>query len=300
MRLSKIKYNFLNYALINNLFRRIKYIYNNSIKIILKIFLLIIVIILIVFIGLKIFKPNLISLINSKSQSLFFKSFNLDNLDFKDIEINGNNRVSRDEIIIAIENYKNNLEKNPNIDGNNTIQNIQNLIDELKIKFPWIDKITLKRILPDKLKIEIIEYQPFAIWFDNDKKFIIDKEGNAIDYRDEYEKNAEFQNMIVLSGKNANNNVKSLFNILTIDSNLNDKIYSATWIGNRRWDIRFYDGLLVKLPEVEISKAWNELIKIYDLYQHDRNIKSIDLRVDGKIYLQYFNKKSQENNVVKS
>ena len=58
-----------------------------------------------------------------------------------------------------------------------------------------------------------------------------------------------------------------MFNILVINSEISQDIYSANWVGNRRWDIRFFDGLLVKLPEIEISDAWSDLIKIYSTNQ---------------------------------
>ena len=212
------------------------------------------------------------------------------------INISGNKRVKNEEIIEIIKNFE--IEKGSLIKKNkeniDLVLLVQNLIDEIKLKLNWVDKVTIKRLMPNILNVEIVEYQPFAIWIDDDKKFIIDKEGNSIPFLDEYENNDEFKNMIILSGKNANQNAKSLFNILVINSEISQDIYSANWVGNRRWDIRFFDGLLVKLPEIEISEAWNELIKIYSSSKNDKAIKSIDLRVDGKIYFQYYNKKSPE------
>ncbi|MFM8186629.1 MAG: cell division protein FtsQ/DivIB, partial [Alphaproteobacteria bacterium] len=189
---------------------------------------------------------------------------------------------------------------NKNLSDSQAIPLAQNLIDEIKSKILWIDKITIKRIMPDIINIEVIEYKPFAIWLDNDKKFIIDKDGNPVPFLEEYESNEEFKNMIILSGKNANKNVKSLFNILSIDAELSKEIYSANWVGNRRWDVRFFDGLLVKLPEDNIAEAWENLLKLYELSSIDKSIKSIDLRVFGKIYIQYLNKKPNEIETIKS
>ena len=93
--------------------------------------------------------------------------------------------------------------------------------------------------------------------------------------------------MIILSGNNANNHAISLFNIFTIDPNLSRNVYSATWVGNRRWDIRFENGLLIKLPENDISIAWQNLIKIYNMPGSIIGLKMIDLRIKDKIYLQY-------------
>jgi cell division protein FtsQ len=93
--------------------------------------------------------------------------------------------------------------------------------------------------------------------------------------------------MLILSGKGANINAKSIFNIFAIDPNLSSNVYSATWISNRRWDIRFENGLLVKLPEDNISDAWKRLIKINNMPGSILGLKIIDLRLGDKVYLEY-------------
>ncbi len=93
--------------------------------------------------------------------------------------------------------------------------------------------------------------------------------------------------MVILSGKGANLHAQSLFNIFTIDPNLSANVYSATWIGDRRWDIRLENGLLIKLPENNLSDAWRNLIKIYHMPGSILGLKIIDLRVSDKIYLEY-------------
>ena len=52
--------------------------------------------------------------------------------------------------------------------------------------------------------------------------------------------------MLILSGLDANLNVKSFFNILAIDEILSNEVYSATWVGRRRWDICLVNGTLIK------------------------------------------------------
>jgi cell division protein FtsQ len=97
----------------------------------------------------------------------------------------------------------------------------------------------------------------------------------------------KFQHMVILSGKGANNNAKSLFNIFASDPNLSANVYSATWVSNRRWDIRFDNGLLIKLPENNISEAWQRLIRIYNMPGSIVGLKNIDLRISDKTYLEY-------------
>lgn len=126
---------------------------------------------------------------------------------------------------------------------------------------------------------------------------MIDKDGNAIIFKNEKLDSEEFKNMIIISGDNANNNIRSLFNIIATNPEISDNIYSANWIGNRRWDIRFFNGLLVKMPEIDISESWHQFTKIYK-NENSENIKSIDLRIKNKIYIEYKNntENSQINN----
>lgn len=302
MRIKNLQQNIKNFFLTNSFLRKIKNILNNFIKpILLRSFLVLIGVIFILLIAIKIYNPKLINQIKNKGSHYFYRYFQLDNFKFSSINISGNKRVLDEEIIMIIKNFE--LEKGSltklKSDNSDSIPLMQNLIDEIKSKLSWIDKIRIKRLMPDILNVEIEEYQPFAIWINDDEKFIIDKEGNSIPFLKEYERSEEFKNMIILSGRGANQNAKSLFNILVINSEISQDIYSANWVGNRRWDIRFFDGLLVKLPEIEISNAWHDLIKIYSASKNDKAIKSIDLRVSGKIYLQYYNKKSFEINLRK-
>ena len=291
-----------NFFLTNFFWRKIKITLNGFIKpILLRVFFGCFAITFIALIAIQIYKPKLLDQIKNKSANYFYRYFKLDNFEFSSIHISGNKRVKDEEIIAIIKNFE--LEKGAligkNLDNIDLLPLVQNLIDKIKSQLNWIDKVTIKRLMPDILNIEVEEYKPFAIWINNDKKFIIDKEGNSIPFLEEYEQSEEFKNMIILSGNGANENAKSLFNILVINSEISQDIYSANWVGNRRWDIRFFDGLLVKLPEIEISNAWNDLIKIYSASKNDKAIKSIDLRVSGKIYLQYYNKKSFEINLHK-
>ncbi len=291
------------FILTNYFSKKIKFLYKNFCQNFLgKILFLFLISIVIVICVINFFKPKIIEEIKFIFYAKLINKLQLNNFNFSIVNITGANRVKKQEIIDIIKNFDDgkSLMINKNLSDSQATPLAQNLIDEIKSKISWIDKITIKRIIPDIINIEVIEYQPFAIWLDNEKKFIIDKDGNPVPFLEEYESSEEFKNMIILSGKNANKNVKSLFNILSIDADLSKEIYSANWVGNRRWDIRFFDGLIVKLPEDNIAEAWENLLKLYELSGIDKSIKSIDLRVSGKIYIQYLNIKPNEIDTIKS
>jgi len=280
--MNKIKIKNKDLFLTNPLLRKFKIFVNQVLKpFLLKFLLLVLGLIIIVIISLKLFKPSFIEKSLVKTKFYFLHYLNLDNYQFQEIKIFGNKRVFNEQIIDIVKKTQDKIF----VDNEEYQPLIQNLIDEIKANLPWVNQITISRNMPNILNVYITEYEPFAIWNSDDKKFIIDKDGNPVLLEDQNNLE-EFKDMIILSGRGANTHAKALFNILAINPALSDKIYSATWVGDRRWNIRFDNGLLVKMPEDEIYDAWQKMIKINSQGQIDQ-YKVIDLRIVGKIYIEY-------------
>jgi len=270
----KIQQKIHNFFLTNILLRRVRIFFSQKVKpILIKFGLVLAFLLILVFISLKLFKPDILQKFYSQSRVYFFTQLNSNYGELAQINIVGNSRVSKDQIITAINESK---KSKPEF-------LIQNLVDEIKTQLPWVSQITITRSLPNTLNITIIEFAPFAIWQNDGRKYLIDKDGNIVPFEDQ----EEFRNMVTLSGKGANTNVRSLFNIFVIDPKLSENVFSATWVGDRRWDIRFENGLLIKLPENNISEAWQRLIKINNMHGSLLGLKIIDLRIADKIYLEY-------------
>ena len=254
-----------------------------------KISLAILLLIVVIFFGLKLFKPQVLAKIQLATSAYFFRYLHLDNYDFSTIKVSGNQRVTSEEIIAAVAKAKITFAKNVAKNTNETL--IQTLAKELKQDLPWINQINITRTLPNSLNIAVTEFEPFAIWQNNGQKYVIDKDGNKVKIDND---NAEFDHLVILSGNGANVNVKSLFNIFVINPEFSTKIYSATWVGNRRWDIRFENGLLVKLSANNLQESWQNLIKIYNMQKSLTNLQVIDLRIEKKIYLKYSDSEIKE------
>jgi len=279
--MSNIREKIRGFFITNSFLRKVKGLFRYKIiPFVIKALLLLVTLLLLTFATLKLFKPKILESVYTKSTFYFFHYLNLDNYDFDQINISGNSRVSSEQILLVVNSAKKNFLKNPNSDYRPLIQNI---IDEMKAKLPWINTVVVSRSMPNILNISVSEYQPFAIWQNDGKKYIIDKDGNTVPFHAE----EEFEKMIILSGNSANIHARSLFNIFAVNSDLSVNVYSATWVGNRRWDIRLENGLLIKLPENNISDAWASLIKIYKMPGSIAGLKMIDLRIKDKIYLEY-------------
>jgi cell division septal protein FtsQ len=200
------------------------------------------------------------------------------------INISGNKYTDYEDIASLARKY---VVNDKNLNNKKMIEMLKNEIHDL----PWVQDVVIGVSLQDSLNIYITEQQPFAIWEDlslgQEKKYIVSKSGQII-ATDNTEK---FGNLVILAGHNAYKNVRSLFNILAIDPDISKNVYSATWVGGRRWDIRFESGLLIKLPsgnsDNDMKDAWDSLIKIYNMPGSLIDLKTIDLRIANKIYLEY-------------
>jgi len=284
--LKKIREKFYNHLAQNQFLRRIKSFINIKLfPFIIKSFAAFLALIIVIVILIKIFRPIYLDKIYQKSFFYFFHYLNLDNQDFSEVKIIGNVRTPTQEIEAIFYSVSKDFQQNEFKKSSQESYEplIKKLIVEIKSNLPWIDKIVISRSMPNLISIDVVEYEPFAIWQDGDKKYVTDKDGNIVFVNDI----AEFKHLVILSGKGANAHAKSLFNIFTIDPTLSSRVYSATWLGGRRWDIRFDNGLLIKLPEDNISDAWHSLIKIYTMPGSILGLKVIDLRVAGKVYLEY-------------
>lgn len=102
--------------------------------------------------------------------------FNSDN-----IEIEGNKYVESEHIIKALE-----VNNNKNIFR----YNIKDM-EEILLNNKYIDKVEIKRLLPNILKVSIIEKEIVANLYNEEIYCYIDKEGNFIDEIDENNKDNE-------------------------------------------------------------------------------------------------------------
>ena len=102
--------------------------------------------------------------------------FNSDN-----IEIEGNKYVESEYIIKALE-----VNNNKNIFR----YNIKDM-EEILLNNKYIDKVEIKRLLPNTLKVSIIEKEIVAKLYNEEIYCYIDKEGNFIDEIDENNKDNE-------------------------------------------------------------------------------------------------------------
>ncbi len=113
------------------------------------------------------------------------------------------------------------------------------------MQYSWIEDARVSRRLPDTLAIEIIERKPAAVWQNNQKLTLIDSKGVALERVDP----KAMPDLPLVIGQNANEQVADLTDLLDTAHSIKSSLSGATWVGNRRWDLRFKSGEVLALPE---------------------------------------------------
>ncbi len=111
--------------------------------------------------------------------------------------------------------------------------------------YGWIADARVSRRWPDTLVVDIVERKPAAIWQNNQKLSLIDNEGVVL----ERVNPSAMPDLPVVIGTSANKQVADLNELLDAVPALKPMLAGATWVGNRRWDIRFQSGETLALPE---------------------------------------------------
>jgi cell division protein FtsQ len=150
------------------------------------------------------------------------------------------------------------------------------------LTIPWIEHAVVTRVLPDSLRVTIQERIPIAVWQHQGKLQLIDSHGTIFRTDDM----RPFTDKLLLVGENAPSHLQALLVLLNLMPELKDSIKSAVWLGDRRWNLRFQNGLDVKLPEQDTDKAILQLLVLHRKQPlQESGIRSIDMRIKGKIYV---------------
>ena len=113
------------------------------------------------------------------------------------------------------------------------------------LQFGWIREARVSRRWPDTLVIDVEERRPSAIWQNEGRLSLIDAEGVVL----EPVRVEAMPQLLSVVGTAANRHIPELAALLEAAPRLRPLLESATWVGERRWDLRFSSGEQLMLPE---------------------------------------------------
>ncbi len=147
-------------------------------------------------------------------------------------------------------------------------------------RLTWIKEAHVERRLPDTVYIGLRERVPLALWQDKGKIRLVDGEGVTLT-----DKNlGKFGDLLIIVGDDAPQHAPELVNMLGAEPDIRGRIEAATWVGERRWDLKLKNGMTVKLPESDLGLALARLSQAQDKDGLlDKDITVIDVRESDRI-----------------
>jgi cell division protein FtsQ len=158
-------------------------------------------------------------------------------------------------------------------------------LDDIRARLqtlPWVADASVARRLPDTLVIDIVERKPLAIWQHRRRLAVIDREGHILDTK----RLDRFASLPLIVGPYANLQAHPLMTMLADFPEVQQRVDSAIWIGDRRWDLRLKSGETLALPE-GYAAATGALRQFVKMEQEngllDRGFVRFDLRLPDRM-----------------
>jgi cell division protein FtsQ len=155
-------------------------------------------------------------------------------------------------------------------------------IRERLLDYGWVKDARVSRRYPDTLVVDIVERSPAALWQDGNRLSLIDAEGHVLDKVPV----TRMPDLPLLVGAGANGHARGLDTLLAKAPTIKAQLVSASWVGQRRWDLSVQTGETLAVPEGEAAAA-TALAKFAEKDKSagllGRGIKRFDLRKPGQM-----------------
>jgi cell division protein FtsQ len=145
---------------------------------------------------------------------------------------------------------------------------------------PWIADATVLKLYPDRLRIEIKERQPFALWQRDGRVVLIAADGTVL----ETAVPSRFNALPLVVGRGAEQSAQNFLALVARYPAIAQANEASVLVAERRWNLHLKSGVEILLPEIEPEQALRILI---DLDRGDkllsRDIMAVDLRLPDRV-----------------
>jgi len=148
-------------------------------------------------------------------------------------------------------------------------------------ELPAVQSVTVRKTYPGDIIVTIAEKLPVARWRVDGITFVVDGAGEQIG-----EDRGAYGDLPLVVGDGANDDAMVMIRALDQYPALKEGLVALSRIADRRWDLIYYSGLRVQLPELGVAQALGRLQSYQaDYALMDRDLSLIDLRVPGVVAL---------------
>lgn len=128
---------------------------------------------------------------------------------------------------------------------------------------PWVEDAAVERRWPNALYVRLHEHSAIARFDGDGRMKLISQNGAVLDMA-----GGNHRNKLLVRGAGAPERTAALVALLQTRPVLAKRVVQATRQGRRRWDLRFDNGMFLKLPERRPDAAWHrfaDLDRAYNL-----------------------------------
>jgi len=145
-----------------------------------------------------------------------------------------------------------------------------------------VESATVRKIYPGEVIVDIVEKTPAVRWRVGTTTWLVDEHGQRIGT----DPAAAYGDLPLVVGEGAADDAIPMTQMMQRYPLLQKDLAALSRIGDRRWDLIYFTGLRVRLPEQGAAQALANL----EMYQResallDRDVTLIDLRVPGMVSL---------------
>jgi len=147
----------------------------------------------------------------------------------------------------------------------------------------WVDRAVVRRLWPDRIVVQIIERQPYALWQNEGVVQVVDSAGMAISDADA----RKYTALNLFVGETAGLEAANIENMMAEFPDMSHRAQSFVHISQKRWDIIFDEGAVrVQFPVQNMRTALRQLNQLQVETQIlDRQIAIIDMRLPDRLTL---------------
>jgi cell division protein FtsQ len=146
----------------------------------------------------------------------------------------------------------------------------------------WVESAHVERRLPGTILVRLTERTPFAIWQNQGRFAVIDRDGKVVTT----ETLDAFGPLPLVVGAGADRTAAALYDLLLAHGEVLRRTQAMVRVGERRWNLRLHNGVDVLLPEGHEAPALNRLAELHQRNALlDRPLVAIDMRLPDRLVL---------------
>lgn len=192
-----------------------------------------------------------------------------------DIVVEGRNMTPEDQLLAAL-----GVSKGEPLLGF-SVEAARVRIDQLA----FVEHSSIERRLPGTVLVRLAERRPFAVWQNQGRFVLIDRNGEVVVQHGMNGKDAEaFAELPLVVGAGAPRAATALIDALGTEPMVRKQVVASIRVGQRRWNLTLHSGADVLLPEGAELPALHRLALLEtDMHLLERPLVNIDMRLPDRL-----------------